>query len=273
MSSHDALRYRVDGDRGRTVLMVPGLSATAAFLAPTAAALARDHRVVVVPLPGHGVPLAGPATVKQAAEDVAAVVRELSLRQVTLLGWSLGATVCYEYLDRFGPDGVTGLVSVEQTPRLTLAPDWPHAAFGGLDEAAVPQLVRSALDDPAAFAADLVGGSFAYGAEPDPLLLASLVAEAQRCDPVAVGGLLADALGQDRRERMGRITVPTLLVHGAGSQVYPTPVGQWLATAMPAARLELFEHSGHLPFVEEEPKFTTAVRDFVAATGRSTDRD
>jgi pimeloyl-ACP methyl ester carboxylesterase len=53
-----------------------------------------------------------------------------------------------------------------------------------------------------------------------------------------------------------------LLIHGARSQVYPTPVGDWLADAIPGSRLEMFEDSGHLPFIEEPERFAGVVREF-----------
>lgn len=260
-----------DRGTGPVLLMVPGLATTGAYFAPAVDDLARDHRVVTVELPGHGrgsAP-APDASVEQAAEAVAHVVDKLALRDVTLLGWSAGAYVCYRYLELAGPGGVRGLVSVDQTPKLTLADDWPHAAFGGLDAAGARQLQGDIAADLRAFATTLVRGSFAAGSEPDEALVAELVEESCACDPDSAAALFADASTQDWRSRVAGITVPTLLLHGARSQVYPTAVGAWLAAAMPRAGLETFAASGHLPFREERTRFAASVRDFI----RSPDHD
>lgn len=263
------LRYD-DRGTGPVVLMVPGLATTAAYFAPAVEDLARDHRVVTVELPGHGrgAAPAPDASVELAAEAVGGVVDGLGLRDITLLGWSAGAYVCYRHLELHG-DRVRGLVSVEQTPKLTLADDWPHAAFGGLDEAGAKQLEHDIATDLPAFAATLVGACFAAGAEPDGALVAELVAQSRSCDPEAVRAFFADASAQDWRARVAALGVPTLLVHGARSQVYPTAVGDWLAGAIPGARLETFDDSGHLPFREERTRFAASVRAFV----RSLDHD
>lgn len=255
-----------DTGTGPVIVLVPGLAATAAFLAGAAADLARDHRVVTVELPGHGDAPAGsrPATIELAAERIADTIAELDLRDLTLVGWSLGATVAYAYLERFGADRVTGLVSVEQTPRLITGKDWTHAAFGGLDAPGAKAMLEGAAEDPEAFVRTLVGSSFAAGAEPDPALLERLTAEALRCEPAAVRELLADVAVQDWRPWLSALTLPTLLVHGARSQVYPTGVGQWLAEAVTDSRLETFTDSGHLPFLEEPDRFTRTVRAFAA---------
>ena len=256
----------VDRGQGPTVVMVPGLAATAAFFTDVVTRLTAGHRVVVVELPGHGDNPAAdrPASLTRATEDLHATFEELELTDVTLLGWSLGATVAYGYLERFGTARTRALVSVEQTPRLLLDDDWPYAAFGSLDAAGADAVVASVTSDFPAFAAGLVRGSFAAGTEIDPATLARLVGETRRCDPAAVRALLVDALAVDWRERLRRITVPTLLVHGARSQVYPGDVGRWLQATMPAARLAVLADSGHLPFVEEPDSFTDLVAAFIS---------
>ncbi|MFY1636259.1 alpha/beta fold hydrolase [Solwaraspora sp. WMMB335] len=253
-----------DLDAGPALVMVPGLAGTAEFFAGTVARLAGRLRIVVVELPGHGGnPTAGrPASLARAVDDLYKAIEERDLADVTLLGWSLGATVAYGYLERFGTARVSGLISVEQTPRLVVDDSWPYGAFGSLDTDGANATVRSVTNDYPAFAAGLVGSSFAAGSEPDPAVLAELTAQAQGCAPDAVQALFGDAVAADWRERIRAITVPTLLVHGARSQVYPGDLGRWLRDAMPAARLEMFDHSGHLPFIEEPDRFARLVAAF-----------
>ncbi|WJK35190.1 alpha/beta hydrolase [Solwaraspora sp. WMMA2065] len=255
----------VTGGHGPALVMVPGLAATAEFFSAAVARLATRHRVVVVELPGHGDNATAdrPASLTRAAEDLHTTIEELDLAGVTLLGWSLGATVAYGYLERFGAARIRALVSVEQTPRLLCDDDWPYGAFGSLDAAGADAVLASVTDDYPAFAAALVRGSFAAGTDPDPTTLADLIDQTRRCDPDAVRALLAEALTVDWRDRLRRISVPTLLVHGAHSQVYPGEVGGWLRSAIPASRLEVFPGSGHLPFVEEPDRFADLVSAFV----------
>jgi pimeloyl-ACP methyl ester carboxylesterase len=52
-------------------------------------------------------------------------------------------------------------------------------------------------------------------------------------------------MGEPWRQRLGEISAPALVVHGAGDPLYPLPHGQALADAIPAARLLVLEHMGH----------------------------
>lgn len=281
-----------DRGSGPVLVLLPGLAATARYFDGTVRELARDHRVITLELPGHGdraAPEASadpadlsdlsdlsdpdirsdptPPTVAGAADALHALLDGLDVTGATLLGWSLGATVAYACLERHGTGRVRALISVEQSPRLTLDDDWPHAAFGTLDEAGAEALAAGVTEDFAGFTAGLVDASFAAGTEPPPALRAQLLAEARRCDPAAVRPLLADAAAQDWRARLPALAPRprVLFLHGARSRVYPTGPGAWLAGALPSARLAVFADSGHLPFVEEPELFVRTVRRTVRA--------
>lgn len=250
----------------RAVVIIPGLMGTRRFFRQIVEELSADHDVFVVELPGHGAtPVGdGPATLRRATLGLCREIEERGLHDVTLVGWSLGATVACSCLEQMAPGRVGRLVWVEQTPRLTTAADWPHAVYGNLDDEAARQLRDTQAADPDAFAEALVRGSFAADSRPDERLVRELLAEARSCDPAAVGALLAEAVSQDIRDSVTGIQVPTLLIHGTRSQVYPTPVGNWLAEAIRTSRLLMFEDSGHMPFLEEARRFTAAIREFTA---------
>ncbi|MER5730137.1 alpha/beta hydrolase [Streptomyces sp. NPDC002138] len=253
---------------GPTVLFVPGLGMTAQCFAHTAAALGPDHDVVTVDLRGHGDSPEPPLgwTIEDAATDLAQVVEHLDLRDVTLVGWSLGATVTYNYVERYGTDRVSRLVSVEMSPHLLREEGWDHAAFGGLDAAGALQATQQQWTDPDAYLTALMENCFAAGIEPEPDVLRPLLTASLKTSRLALLALWGGVLNQDWRERVGALTLPTLLVHGAKSRIFPTEVGKWLLGAFPDARLEMFEESGHAPFIEEPDRFVRVLRDFVDGT-------
>ncbi|GAU67840.1 hypothetical protein SSP35_05_04070 [Streptomyces sp. NBRC 110611] len=269
------LRFEDTGGSGPPLLLVHGLGAPSAFFARTVADLARDHRVLTIDLRGHGATQQGtegtagtegtePVTVARCAADLHALAEKLDIRRLTLLGWSLGATVAYHYLDRYGSERVSSLVSVEQTPYLLTEGGWPHAAFGSLDATCAEDVGRALGSPDRATLAGLVGSFFAQGTSPVPALLDELTDAAATCHAGAKRQLWQDALRQDWRDRLPSLGVPTLFLHGALSQVYPSAVGAWLAEAVPGARLEMFERSGHLPFLEEPERFHRVIRAWIA---------
>jgi pimeloyl-ACP methyl ester carboxylesterase len=66
------------------------------------------------------------------------------------------------------------------------------------------------------------------------------------------------------RQRLHRITIPTLLVWGASDRfVTPGYYGTAYRDAIPGARLEIIERAGHLPHIEQPEAFVERVRLFL----------
>ncbi len=69
----------------------------------------------------------------------------------------------------------------------------------------------------------------------------------------------------DVTARLGEITAPTLVITGRSDFITPPKQGgERLAARIPGAKLEIFEKSGHFPFIEENERFIEVVRPFLA---------
>ena len=68
----------------------------------------------------------------------------------------------------------------------------------------------------------------------------------------------------DAVPRLHEIRVPTLVIVGA-SDMPTIAMAQETAGSIPGARLVVFEHSRHFPFIEEPDKFLTVMREFIHA--------
>ena len=66
-------------------------------------------------------------------------------------------------------------------------------------------------------------------------------------------------------DRLGDITVPTLVMAGRDDFVFPPAHQLELAAGIPHARLQIIERAGHNPHSEQPAEVMAAVRDFVSA--------
>jgi pimeloyl-ACP methyl ester carboxylesterase len=65
------------------------------------------------------------------------------------------------------------------------------------------------------------------------------------------------------RDDLRALEIPVLVVHGR-HDVYVAPAAaSWIADNVRGARLELFEDSGHAPFLDEPERFRTALDSFL----------
>jgi pimeloyl-ACP methyl ester carboxylesterase len=67
------------------------------------------------------------------------------------------------------------------------------------------------------------------------------------------------------RDRLPLIAAPTLVMHGAQDGLLPSAYPEEFARLIPNARTRIIEGAGHLPMVEQEEAFVTAVEEFLSA--------
>ena len=68
----------------------------------------------------------------------------------------------------------------------------------------------------------------------------------------------------DSSAMLARITQPVLVGVGAFDQTTPPELGEEIAQGIPGARLHIFDHSGHLPPLEEPAAVSAVLRAFLA---------
>lgn len=122
---------------GIPIVLVHGMAADASFWHATVRGLAARHRVLIPELRGHG--RSAPPTdhvweVAAFADDLAAVLAELHLERVMMVGHSFGATVVLDLLARH-PARVAGALLLDPAGDFSYVP--PEALRGftaGLDD-------------------------------------------------------------------------------------------------------------------------------------------
>jgi non-heme chloroperoxidase len=147
------------------------------------------------------------------ADDLRTVMTELDLRDVLLIGHSMGAAEAVRYLSRHRAARVTRMVLIGTITPVTLQlPDNPD----GVPREALEQ-VRQALmrDRPGLIAA--AAGAF-FGVPKNPVPAATVDAWTRtlldRCSLKVMLDLHRAMTETDFRPDLARITVPTLLIHG-----------------------------------------------------------
>jgi non-heme chloroperoxidase len=101
-----------DEGTGPPIVFVHGWSMSGRFFQRQLSGLSRSHRVIVPDLRGHGRSEKATAghTVANYAADLGDLLDQLGVDRPLMVGWSMGAMVIYEFLERFGMDSVAGVV-------------------------------------------------------------------------------------------------------------------------------------------------------------------
>ena len=223
-----------------------------------AASLVEERRVITFDWPGFGQsPSTAPAPestgLDQMVTDLIELLDYLSLDQVDLCGLSMGGYAALALYRSF-PERVRSLILCD-----TKASADPPAIREARQEMA-ELVVRegSAALIPLMLPRLLGASTLRRPADPLPERIAQMI---RRSTPQGVvRALHAMASRTATTDLLGSIRVPTLLVVGE-EDILSTPAEmREMAAAIPKATLQVIEHAGHLPNLEQPILFLQALR-------------
>jgi pimeloyl-ACP methyl ester carboxylesterase len=263
------LYYEGEGE-GETILLVHGWTANAEYWwQKNVSTLAESHHVVAFDLRGHG--LSGKTddghTLRQYARDVRHVVEALDLADVTLVGWSMGTHIALSYFEQFGSEDVRAFGFVDMSPYWH--DDWDYPLFGEFSRAAVTEFVEALRTDRAGLVKGQGLPAF-FVEQPSEATIDEMYAEMMKTPTSVAVAMFEEMAAADFRETVGEVDVPTLLLYGGQSAIFPGPLGEWMHERLPDSELVVFEESSHCPFWEEPERFNRELGSFVSGLA---DRD
>lgn len=254
------MHYR-DGGLGRPILFVPGYSATVDTWNYQILALSDRFRCLAVDLRGHGdsdKPYSA-YTYDEMCQDLQAFMEALDLRNVVLVGWSMGSGVGLKYVANFNQDRrVAKLVMVAPaTPRFLATETEP---YGMTPEEALNALEGIRVGLPEVMAA-FAGRNFKR-TDLEATKTWFLYSHWLRM-PAYVGyRYFKTLITEDLRELLPKVDLPVLICHSRHDQVCHYGWVEYMAARLPRCRVVWFEKSGHALMVEEPDQFSEVLGQF-----------
>ena len=228
----------------------------------------RGLRVVAYDHRGHGESEPGESghTLANLAADVRTVLEELDLRDVVLVGHSMGGVAVMAFAIEH-PDvaaaRVHGLVlmSTLATTHVSLS----RRLRCGLQQAwdRGPDIVGLMRQRNLGFLLARIG----FGRDPQPshveMTREMIAATTHESSRPAISVLLALDLTGD----LSKIVLPTLVLSGSADLIAPPAESRRIAELIPGARLEVFEGAGHMLMLERTEEVDDLLADFVREVG------
>lgn len=190
------------------------------------------------------------------AHDIGTVLDAAGSRRAVLLGASEGGPACIKFAAEH-PERVAGLILFASLAKGSAAPDYRHALEAGQYKMWLQQLT-TAWGGPAGietFAPSLAGDPQARAWWAGLLRAAS--------SPGAIKGVLEALRDTDVRPLLGRISVPTLVLHRRGDRAVRMSAGRDLARHIPQAQFVELDGADHWIFAGDQQPVLAKVRDFV----------
>jgi pimeloyl-ACP methyl ester carboxylesterase len=216
--------------------------------------LCDEFRLVAYDLRGHGMSEAPPdpehyTNPELWADDVAAIVDQLHLDGVVLVGWSYGAFAICDYLRAYGPERVAAIDFVGGAVKLgpsafgTLIGPGFLDNFADATSADLPTNVRGMRGlvrafSPAPLPAGEVELLLAAGMTVPPSIRAGLAAREIDCDDV-----------------LRELSVPLLVSHGRADVICLPAMAEHVLATCPTAVASWYDGVGHVPHLAAPERF------------------
>ncbi|MDM5155194.1 alpha/beta hydrolase [Bacillus sp. DX1.1] len=252
--------YYEDKGNGTPILFIHGVWMSSRFFQKQMPYFSEKYRSISVDLRGHGQSshVETGHTISTYAHDLHAFIEALSLKNVILVGWSMGAFVVWEYIKQFGEQNLKASVIVDE-----LASDykWPDFPIGAFDFPTLIHFMREVQTNQVEFLKGFIPLMFK-----DPLSeddSAWMLEEVTKVPASIASAILFDQSAVDYREDLNKITKPTLLCFGREEKLIPVAAGEHLHKHINNSQFVIFENSCHCPFLEETDHFNKVVDSFI----------
>jgi pimeloyl-ACP methyl ester carboxylesterase len=199
------------------------------------------------------------------AADLNELLEHLDLREVTLVGFSMGGGEVVRYISAYGTQRVAkAVLAAAVPPYLYKSEDNPD---GGLDDDTIAAFEAGVKTDRIAFLDQFTTGFFSANGE-------LKVSEAQReyardiaafASPKGTLDCIAAFGRTDFRGELNKVTVPTLVIHGDSDGIVPFEVsGKRSAEAIANSELKVIKGGPHAINASHAQEFNQALLGFLA---------
>ncbi|MBO0933481.1 alpha/beta fold hydrolase [Fibrella aquatilis] len=198
------------------------------------------------------------------ASDLKALLDELNLNNVTLVGFSMGGGEIARYMSKYGGARVARVAFISAvTPFLLKTDDNPD----GVDQSVFDDMLENMQKDRADFLQTFGKQFYGVNLVSHPVSQAHLDGDFARAYMASHKATLDCAKAfstTDFRHDLTQINVPTLIIHGDDDKTVPIESsGELTANLLPTATYIVYEGAPHGLYITEKDRLTTDIVAFV----------
>lgn len=200
------------------------------------------------------------------AEDLSGLINTLNLKEVSLVGFSMGGGEVARYISAYGEEKIKSVVFASSiTPMMMKSIDNPDGPF---DEVKAEKMSTDLSSNQNSFYDQFTKDFFSANGDGNVLITDAERMEAlalcKQADPHAAQEAMQSFANTDFRNDIKKITVPTLIIHGDADAIVPfAGSGERTHKAITQSELCLIKGGPHGINVSHKEEFNTAIITFL----------
>ena len=262
LSNGEKLYYEDTGEGEHTLIMMHGWTSTHEVFSPCVPEISKKARCIIYDHRGHGKSKEANhdhVTMDTLASDLNELIQSLGLRNITLLGWSMGAGVALNYMSVYGCDALCRVILCDMTPKQLNDDTWSLGLYQG-------RYTREAMERDAEKDFYSAYKTFAIGAiprlakVPGFLLKRPLKKKLSVCDEKTLKTLSVSMREKDYRHSVEKIAVPVSYFYAVPGSLFSPKLSDWYqAHVHTSFEAVAFKNSTHMLISDHPKQFTREV--------------
>ncbi len=263
LKNGEKLYYEDQGRGPETLIMMHGWTSSHDIYVKPVERLKEEARCIIYDHRGHGRSKeagSGSPTMETLAEDLHELIRQLALSNITLLGWSMGAGVIFNYVRLYGCEGLKQIILCDMTPKQLNDAEWKLGLYKG-------KYTKADMERDAGKDFYSLYKEFAIGAIPKLkkipgfLLRKPLKQKLADCDEAVLRSLAASMKTQDNRPVVGEISVPVTYFYAEPGSLFSPALSDWYRDHVKTPfKAVCFPESTHMLVSDYPDRFAEEVR-------------
>ncbi|MEA5113551.1 MAG: alpha/beta hydrolase [Geobacteraceae bacterium] len=247
-SAATSIHYEVSGE-GPFLVFLHGWSQSGSVWRALVRSLSPRYRCLVSDLRGHGLS-ASPGdgyAMENLVADLAGLLDHFDMRDVTVIGWSLGAMVALAAFPALR-ERLSSLVLVSGTAKFTSEPGYPCALSPREPRVLGHRLQR----DSEKAREEFFRGMFTSGERSSTdhaRIEEEFFTVAPKPSRHGAARSLETLATADLRAGLDAVDIPVILVHGSDDSICPVGSSRFMAERLPNATLKVLDGAGHAPML------------------------
>ena len=202
-------------------------------------------------------------SIERLAEDLKELLEHLDLRDVILVGWSMGGVVSSFYIDKYGTERVSKLVLVDCNVKIMSDENYKHGFYSGAyTKAECFDDILKLVKDIRLFAEEMPvkGNMTLFDDEMRKAFIDKVVA--QNPDPISYISMWVLLSAVDLTDIYKRFDLPVLFCHGGTSTYCPKEACEYVGTLIKGVKIVEFPECSHFIPIERPREIAEAVETF-----------
>ncbi|MBU5428360.1 alpha/beta hydrolase [Tissierella pigra] len=255
--------YEIKGE-GNPIIFIHGFTETHDSFRIQQRILSKKYKTITYDIRGHGLSsrVDYGLNMERLALDLKEFIDYLDLQDIVLVGWSMGTSIIFEYINIFGEYNLSKICIIDKGPKVLNDNNWNLGLYHG------KYTMEDALKDLSLIKDNWMEFTERFIKSMAPYFnkkqFSISMDKMKNNSPNIMYSIWKSMIEKDYRKTLSKIHIPALIIFGGESTFYSIDTGRYLKENIINSELVIFQDCTHLLVLENPIRFNRVLEEFTS---------